>query len=279
MHMHRLRGHRISSIPIMAFSLSPQVSLFPTPFHKAPESPSSVMHCTSTELTGHFSRRRVCMLYSSFLGGSSSRSRFGGLSRRRRRPVCAGWMTIGSPTAGEVFGFGTAAVLPFYFLMILAPKSHLTKMCMKSRITDVVLGVLYGYAVYLSWTPDTFHLMFSGQNGMPQLSGIVKIFSSEMRLTSGWIHMVVVDLFAAREVYKDGLENEIETRHSVVMCLLACPFGIFTHFLTKALLATTANNKHPPLKEFDLTVLDGKHKKRNLEDGNQGRRESVRTKE
>ncbi|CAN0926017.1 Protein ABA DEFICIENT 4, chloroplastic [Linum grandiflorum] len=133
--------------------------------------------------------------------------------------------------------------------MVAAPKSRLTRRCMKSRIPDVVLGLLYGYAVYLSWTPDTLQLLLGGQNGMPQLTGIIKLFSSEMRLTSGWIHLVVVDLFAAREVYKDGLENEIETRHSVVMCLLACPLGIFTHFLTKALAKNSNNNNNHPTKQ------------------------------
>lgn len=31
-----------------------------------------------------------------------------------------------------------------------------------------------------------------------QLPGIAKIFSSEMTLASAWIHLLVVDLFAAR---------------------------------------------------------------------------------
>ena len=31
-----------------------------------------------------------------------------------------------------------------------------------------------------------------------QLSGILKMFSSEMTLASAWIHLLVVDLFAAR---------------------------------------------------------------------------------
>lgn len=112
-----------------------------------------------------------------------------------------------------------------------------------------------------------------------QLPGIAKMFSSEMTLASAWIHLLAVDLFAARflslsldvtykyrtriptfffegdrvlgvlfgefltlasfdsirTVYYDGLESNLETRHSVSLCLLFCPIGIVSHIITKAL--------------------------------------------
>ncbi|CAI0451376.1 unnamed protein product [Linum tenue] len=148
-----------------------------------------------------------------------------------------------SASASTVFSVGTTAVLPFYVLMLLAPKSQLTRKCMGSMIPDTALGLLYGYLVYLSWTPDTLHLMFGAKYMVPELGGITKMFSSEMRLTSAWIHLVAVDLFAARKVYSDGLENGVETRHSVALCLLACPIGILTHLVTKALIAAMARAK------------------------------------
>ncbi|PIN24119.1 hypothetical protein CDL12_03174 [Handroanthus impetiginosus] len=65
------------------------------------------------------------------------------------------------------------------------------------------------------------------------LPGIAKMFSSEMTLASAWIHLLVIDLFAARQVYFDGLQENVETRHSVSLCLLFCPIGILAHFITK----------------------------------------------
>jgi len=38
-----------------------------------------------------------------------------------------------------------------------------------------------------------------------------------------------------RQVYHDGLKNNIETRHSVSLCLLFCPVGILAHVVTKVL--------------------------------------------
>lgn len=46
-----------------------------------------------------------------------------------------------------------------------------------------------------------------------------------------------------RQVYQDGLENEIETRHSVSLCLLFCPIGILVHAITKALISTFRESK------------------------------------
>ncbi|XVE72069.1 hypothetical protein DITRI_Ditri11bG0009100 [Diplodiscus trichospermus] len=148
-----------------------------------------------------------------------------------------------SQIASNVFTLGTAAVLPFYTLMIFAPTAELTKKSMESSIPYIVLGLLYAYLLYLSWTPDTLRLMFASKYWLPELSGMAKMFSSEMTLASAWIHLLAVDLFAARQVFQDGLQNQVETRHSVSLCLLFCPIGIVTHFVTKALARTQNGNE------------------------------------
>ncbi|KAG7589179.1 ABA DEFICIENT 4-like [Arabidopsis suecica] len=155
--------------------------------------------------------------------------------RKKFSGVRASWLTT-SQIASSVFAVGTTAVLPFYTLMVVAPKAEITKKCMESSIPYIILGVLYAYLLYLSWTPETLKYMFSSKYMLPELSGIAKMFSSEMTLASAWIHLLVVDLFAARQVYNDGLENQIETRHSVSLCLLFCPVGIVSHFVTKAII-------------------------------------------
>ncbi|KAH9675762.1 protein ABA DEFICIENT 4 [Citrus sinensis] len=148
--------------------------------------------------------------------------------------IHASWLS-GPQLVSTVFTLGTAGVLPFYTLMVFAPKAELTKKSMESSIPYVVLGVLYAYLLYLSWTPDTLRLMFASKYWLPELPGIAKMFSSEITLASAWIHLLAVDLFAASHVFQDGLQNQIETRHSVSLCLLFCPIGILTHVITKAL--------------------------------------------
>ncbi|KAL7131814.1 hypothetical protein ABFS83_12G030600 [Erythranthe nasuta] len=153
---------------------------------------------------------------------------------RKSSPVYASWMPC-SQIANGAFTLGTAAVLPFYTFMVVAPKAELTKKLVSSSVPYMALGLLYAYLLYLSWTPDTMRLMFASKYWLPELPGIAKMFSTEMTLASAWIHLLAVDLFAARQVYYDGLQENIETRHSVTLCLLFCPIGVLSHFITKAL--------------------------------------------
>lgn len=151
------------------------------------------------------------------------------MSKRRRPGTCQ------CVLASTAFTLGTAAVLPFYTLMLVAPKAHITKKAMDSSLPYVVLGLVYAYLLYVSWTPDTIRLMFTSKYWLPELPGIAKMFSSDLTLASAWIHLLLVDLFAARSIYQDGLENDVETRHSISLCLFVCPVGILTHTITKAL--------------------------------------------
>lgn len=208
--------------------------------------PKSVyaLKAVNTELYGtHIG----CKLRSewSFVGGSRAivkRNHGSFYLCRKNSRVQASWFT-NPQLASDAFTLGTAAVLPFYTLMVAAPKAELTKKCMRSSIPYVVLGVLYSYLLYLSWTPDTIRFMFASKYWLPELPGVAKMFSNEMTLASAWIHLLVIDLYAARQVYMDGLENEIETRHSVSLCLLFCPVGILVHTITKALINTSRKSK------------------------------------
>ncbi|OEL28605.1 Protein MAO HUZI 4, chloroplastic [Dichanthelium oligosanthes] len=140
-----------------------------------------------------------------------------------------------SQIASAAFTLGTVAVLPFYTLMVVAPDANITKRTVESSAPYVALGLLYAYLLYLSWTPETLRAMFASKYWLPELPGIVRMFASEMTVASAWIHLLAVDLFAARQVYHDGLKNNIETRHSVSLCLLFCPVGILVHVATKVL--------------------------------------------
>lgn len=152
------------------------------------------------------------------------------------------WLTT-PQIASTAFTLGTVAVLPFYTLMIAAPNADITKRTVESTAPYVALGLLYAYLLYLSWTPDTIRAMFASKYWLPELPGIVRMFASEMTVASAWIHLLAVDLFAARQVYQDGIKNNIETRHSISLCLLFCPVGIAAHALTKV-LAGSAGRSH-----------------------------------
>eukprot|EP00250_Pteridium_aquilinum_P015365 c22543_g1_i2 orf=408-1277(-) len=150
--------------------------------------------------------------------------------------------------ASRLFTFGTAFVVPFYTVMILAPHASWTKKLVESSFPYAVLGVLYVYLLFLSWSPETLQLMFASKYWLPELPGITRMFSSTLTVASAWLHLLAVDLFAGRQIYLDGLQQAIETRHSLALCLLFCPVGMLSHFITKAMvqLRRRANNEEDP---------------------------------
>ncbi|KAH7296335.1 hypothetical protein KP509_26G019600 [Ceratopteris richardii] len=174
------------------------------------------------------------------------------LLKKRNRLTISASIPGALQIASRLFTFGTAFVVPFYTVMILAPHATWTKKFVESSIPYVVLGVLYVYLLALSWSPETLHLMFASKYWLPELPGITRMFSSTLTVASAWLHLLVVDLFAGRQIYLDGLRCSTETRHSLVLCLLFCPVGILSHFFTKAVvhLWRKANSDVPNVAEL-----------------------------
>jgi hypothetical protein len=112
-----------------------------------------------------------------------------------------------SQIASSAFTWGTAAVLPFYTLMVVAPNANIvsippllhwqlrrdchssvssrpphsfvqTKRTAESSAPYVALGLLYGYLLYLSWTPDTLRAMFSSKYWLPE---VVLVLNNSLR--------------------------------------------------------------------------------------------------
>ncbi|GLJ47889.1 hypothetical protein SUGI_1011220 [Cryptomeria japonica] len=156
-------------------------------------------------------------------------------SSLRRRPVPTASLAGSSQIANSVFTVGTALVIPLYALMVFVPHSELTKRSMESSIPYIILGAMYTYLLGISWTSETLRLMFASKYWLPELPGITRMFSSDLTVASAWLHLLAVDLYAARQVFRDGLKDGIETRHSIALCLLFCPIGIMSHLLTKVI--------------------------------------------
>ncbi|XP_075473702.1 protein ABA DEFICIENT 4, chloroplastic-like isoform X2 [Primulina tabacum] len=72
---------------------------------------------------------------------------------------------------------------------VVADMAFTTKKLVASSIPYMVLGTVYAYLLYLSWTPETIRLIFASKYWLPELPGIAKMFSSEITtLASAWIH-------------------------------------------------------------------------------------------
>jgi len=121
-------------------------------------------------------------------------------------------------------------VLPFWLLMITAPKWIITKRVMASTLPFVPLAIAYIFCFIQSLDPDSIEAFAN-----PTLSALAGLFADERVMATGWIHFVVMDLFVGRWIYLQGQEKGIFTRHSLALCLFAGPMGLLCHLATKQL--------------------------------------------
>ncbi|XP_075510542.1 protein ABA DEFICIENT 4, chloroplastic-like isoform X2 [Primulina tabacum] len=108
----------------------------------------------------------------SFLGGSKTvrRPNHGRITYpgKKSLAVNAAWLLSSEVLADVAFTMGTVAVLPFYTCMVVAPRAEITKKLVASSIPYMVLGILYTYLLYLSWTPETIRLIFGSKYWLPE---------------------------------------------------------------------------------------------------------------
>lgn len=126
-----------------------------------------------------------------------------------------------------LFDAANLFVLPFWFLMILLPLWQVSQRVMRSPLPFMALAALYLYLFLGSITPESAEALSN-----PQLSDIARFFSEEQVAATGWIHFLVMDLFVGRWIYQQGLQAQIWTTHSLILCLFAGPLGLLSHLIT-----------------------------------------------
>jgi hypothetical protein len=122
----------------------------------------------------------------------AGRSQFGQVTPTR----CA--LTL---SAEAVFDIATLAVMPFYGLMVAAPKNPATKRLMTSRLPVFLAGVFY-IALLVLWSPlgRLWSIMAAScvSSALPSVLVFAQVFSQPEATALAWVHLVTLDLFQAR---------------------------------------------------------------------------------
>jgi hypothetical protein len=114
-----------------------------------------------------------------------------------------------------LFTISTVITAVLAALMIFFPNWSKTRQILASPWCIAPIAVMYGILLTWSWQPDTFSLILPGNLAdgfkggfnpqfFPSLSGIVTLFSRVATAASLWVHILAINLFAAREIYLDG---------------------------------------------------------------------------
>ncbi|CAD7699895.1 unnamed protein product [Ostreobium quekettii] len=185
------------------------------------------------------------------VAGNSGASRAGRLGRWRGVGLSPGTRYRG-PTSQAAFlapmlqavtpklAFNAMAVvvLPLYTLMAARPRSLMTRRLVQSPLIYVALAALYTILLLQCAQDGLFARVMDilrASSPLPDVSALAHLLQDTSVTSLTWVHLLLMDLFMAREVYLDGLRSSVTTAHSVILCFMFGPTGILSHMATKRL--------------------------------------------
>tara|TARA_B100000963_G_scaffold326460_1_gene313511 strand:- start:6181 stop:6651 length:471 start_codon:yes stop_codon:yes gene_type:complete len=111
-------------------------------------------------------------------------------------------------------------VVPFWFLLILAPYSGFTNFFLQSIIATLLLTFAYGFVAYKIFLSGN---IFDGFELYSGLDGLYSMFSDEAFLLIFWIHFLSISLFIGSWIARDSMKYNISR-------ILVCLSLVFTYF-------------------------------------------------
>ena len=125
-------------------------------------------------------------------------------------------------------------VLPFWFVLIFFPRSHLCRYFITSIFPIFILSVTYVFMLYKSYlNSHDFNGNFSLYLGIDNVSDL---FTDKTFLMMFWIHFVSINLFAAGWIVKDSQKfsiNKILLIIPLILTYLVGPLGLFIYWLIR----------------------------------------------
>lgn len=118
-----------------------------------------------------------------------------------------------------VFQVSSSLVLPFWLLMVFAPRWKVTHGVMRSAAPILVLAGLYAVLVL----PRIGGIW--ADLARPELEKVAALLGSSEGATIGWIHFLAFDLFVGRWIYLDSRERGVSRWLVGPILLLTLMFG------------------------------------------------------
>ena len=134
-------------------------------------------------------------------------------------------------TFENIYIFSNYGILPFWLMLIAAPRSKITQILVNSIILPLILSAAYVYVVYQAILLDekifeTFKLYLSIDN-------LYTIFATESFLLIFWIHFLALSLFLGSWVSRDAVKYDIPKKIVVfplVLIYFTGPVGFILYW-------------------------------------------------
>ncbi|GAX80989.1 hypothetical protein CEUSTIGMA_g8424.t1 [Chlamydomonas eustigma] len=152
------------------------------------------------------------------------------------------------PPAEITFGVTTALMVPLYTVLIAAPSSKLARSIGTTSTIPLALSALYLFTLLqalLSGLGDSIWGVFSSfveasRSNSPAdgsgLKALGDLFKDPLTTALTWVHLLLLDFYQAREIYVQGIQEAVSTRHSLALCFMFGPLGLLSHTITKSAL-------------------------------------------
>jgi len=129
-------------------------------------------------------------------------------------------------------------VLPFWFILIVFPQSHLSKIFVTSIFPFFILSGLYIFILYKSYLIGyDFDGNFTLYLGLNELS---RLFEDHLYIMIFWTHFIAINLFIGGWIVKDSQKfsiNKVLMAVPLILTYLTGPIGLFLYWIIRIFYA------------------------------------------
>ena len=129
-------------------------------------------------------------------------------------------------------------VLPFWFILIIFPQSHLSRIFVTSIFPFFILGGVYIFILYKSYlTGYDFDGNFTLYLGLSELS---RLFEDHLYIMIFWTHFIAINLFIGGWIVKDSQKfsiNKVLLAIPLIVTYLIGPIGLFLYWIIRIFYA------------------------------------------
>ncbi len=129
-------------------------------------------------------------------------------------------------------------VLPFWFILIVFPQSHLSRIFVTSIFPFFILSGVYIFILYKSYLIGyDFDGNFSLYLGLSELS---RLFEDHLYIMIFWTHFIAINLFIGGWIVKDSQKfsiNKVLVAVPLIVTYLIGPIGLFLYWIIRIFYA------------------------------------------
>ena len=129
-------------------------------------------------------------------------------------------------------------VLPFWFILIVFPQSHLSRIFVTSIFPIFILSGVYIFILYKSYLIGyDFDGNFTLYLGLTELS---RLFEDHLYIIIFWTHFIAINLFIGGWIVKDSQKfsiNKVLIAVPLIVTYLIGPIGLFLYWIIRIFYA------------------------------------------